>query len=247
MLPPRLLQEVVSPDSISRAAPWSCSSCWSYSRRGEQAHGQAEGTFRTAETDTWPGRSLKDALTAPSRHTRIHPGVPHAPLHLEKRLRKSWPPLPVPTTTTPLQLQKELQKTATLPQEGEKPSRAATACHAAASLLAQWPRGAIGLINTPGLSAPAPRGWVHYKYPHHTPGSQYRAGHLPGLIREISVTRHFSAPRTPTARSGSRTPTAPARLPSIKGSLHQLSLRSASCSGLPLTRSPDVKGLFGTS
>lgn len=82
---------------------------------------------------------------------------------------------------------------------GEKPSRAATACHAAASLLAQRPRGAIGLINTPGLSAPAPRGWVHYKYPRHTPGSQHRAGHLPGLIREISVTRHFSAPRTPTA------------------------------------------------
>lgn len=162
----RLYPQTASPEQPRRAGsgeqgPWSCSSVWSYSRRGEQAHGQAEGTFRTAETDTWPGRSLKDALTAPSRHTRIHPGVPHAPLHLEKRLRKSWPPLPVPTTTTPLQLQEELQKTATLPQEGEKPSRAATACHAAASLLAQRPRGAIGLINTPGLSAPAPRGWVH--------------------------------------------------------------------------------------
>lgn len=166
MLPPRLLQEVVSPDSISRAAPWSCSSCWSYSRRGEQAHGQAEGTFRTAETDTWPGRSLKDALIAPSRHTRIHPGVPHAPLHLEKRLRKSWPrkswpPLPVPIHNHPPAATKGAAENSNASPGGEKPSRAATACHAAASPLAQRPRGAIGLINTPGLSAPAPRGWVH--------------------------------------------------------------------------------------
>lgn len=91
------------------------------SRQLDQAYGRAEGTLRASDTDTWPGRSLRDAVTAPFRHTPTCPGVPHASLHLQRRPQRSWPPLPVPTTTPLL-----LQKTATLPQEGKPKPRETT-------------------------------------------------------------------------------------------------------------------------